>query len=94
MILKAFSIYDIKSEVFSNPFFMSTNGEAIRAFKDLVTDKNTMVGRHPSDYRLMCLGKFDNVSGSFVADDVASLGFASDYVDPPVVFSTPLKAVE
>ncbi|AXH72217.1 MAG: nonstructural protein [Microviridae sp.] len=83
MILKIFSIYDIKSEAFSPPFFMSTAGEAVRAFKDLANDSNSMIGRHPSDFRLMCLGTFDNCAGTFAPNEQASLGFASDYVDLP-----------
>lgn len=83
MILFAFSIFDIKSEVFSPPFFMSSNGEAVRAFKDLANDAGTMIGRHPSDFRLMRLGTFDNATGEFTRDDPGSLGFASDYRDLP-----------
>jgi hypothetical protein len=95
--LKIFSIFDIKSEVFSHPFFMTSNGEAVRAFKDLANDRETVVGRHPSDFRLMCLGAFDNVTGEFSesVEHMASLGFGSDYVNiggVPVGVS-PIKAV-
>jgi len=83
MVLKCFAVLDIKSELFGPPFFMSTNGEAVRAFKDLSNDKNTTVGKHPEDYRLMRLGTFDNVSGKLLEVDPGSLGFASDYVDLP-----------
>lgn len=83
MKLKAFAIYDIKSELFSPPFFMGTAGEAVRAFKDLANDPNTQVHRHAADFRLMCLGTFDNESGLFGDGDKGSLGFASDYKDLP-----------
>lgn len=83
MVLKCFAIYDIKAEVFNTPWFMGTNGEAVRAFKDLVNDSNTTPGRHPEDYRLMCLGEFDNKTGSFTSNEVASLGFGTDYVNLP-----------
>lgn len=94
MILRAFSIYDTKAEFFSPPFFMVSNGEAVRAFKDLANDTNTSIGRHPSDFRLMCLGEFDNLSGSFndSSEKMASLGYASDYVNSPSGV-TPIKAV-
>lgn len=92
MVLKAFSIFDIKAEVFSPPFFMTTHGEAIRAFKDLANDPNTTVGRHPSDFRLMCIGTFDNCSGKFEAAELASLGFATDYKELGTPVS--LKAVQ
>lgn len=83
MKLKVFSVYDIKAEIFNGPFFMSTNGEAVRAFKDLANDEKTTIGRHPEDYRLMCLGKFDNEKGEFIPEELGSLGFASDYVNLP-----------
>lgn len=83
MILKVFSIYDIKAELFNTPFFMGTNGEAIRAFKDLVNNPDSTPGRHPEDYRLMCIGSFDNASGSFSDEGPASLGFGTDYVNLP-----------
>lgn len=83
MILRIFSVYDIKAEVFSPPFFMSTAGEAIRAFKDLVNDPNTTIGRHPEDYRLMALGTFDNGSGNIELTQQDSFGFGSDYKDLP-----------
>lgn len=83
MVLKIFSIYDIKSEVFSPPFYMSSNGEAVRAFKDLANDTNTTIGRHPADFRLMCLGTFDNCTGIHTNEDSGSLGFATDYRDLP-----------
>jgi hypothetical protein len=83
MILKVFSVYDIKAEVYSSPFFMAMTGEAVRAFKDLANDSNTTVGRHPNDFRLTCLGSFDSNDGTFVSDAPVSLGFASDYKDLP-----------
>lgn len=81
MILRIFTIWDIKAENFSNPFFMSTAGEAIRAFKDLVNDGNTTVGRHPGDYRLMCIGTWDNSTGTITTEQQDSFGFGSDYKD-------------
>lgn len=81
MVLKIFAVYDIKSELFGPPFFMNSTGEAVRAFKDLANDKNTTVGRHPSDFRLMQLGTFENVSGKFESQELNSLGFANDYVE-------------
>lgn len=83
MNLRMFAIFDIKAEVFSAPFFMSTAGEAVRAFKDLVNDPNTTIGRHPEDYRLMCLGTWNNGTGLFEATQQDSFGFGSDYKDLP-----------
>jgi len=60
---EAFSVFDDKAGTFSPPFFMSTQGQAIRMFGDLVNDKNTQINKHPSDYRLFLIGAFDQSSG-------------------------------
>lgn len=79
MKLRVFCVYDIKAEMFSPPFVKGTIGEAVRDFQDLVNNQDTTIARHPGDYKLCCIGEFDNVSGSLVPGDVESLGFGSDY---------------
>lgn len=81
MILKAYAIYDIKGDVYLTPFFFAADGQAIRAFQDLANDSNTVVGRHPGDYKLCRLGKFDDSTGVLLSDDAGSLGFAAEYVE-------------
>lgn len=81
MTFKIFGVFDVKADAFSRPpFFMSTNGQAVRAFADLANDSNTDVGRHPEDYRLMVLGTFDDNKGVVQGQDPTSLGFASEFV--------------
>lgn len=80
---KVFSVFDVKSELFSPPFYMTSRGEAVRAFKDLANDANTTVGRHPSDFKLVYLGLFDEETGQFENAQQESLGFAIDYVALP-----------
>lgn len=83
MTHRIFAIYDIKSELFSTPFFMTTAGEAVRAFKDLVNNGDTTIARHPGDYRLMSLGTWDNAKGSIETSQQDSFGFGSDYKELP-----------
>lgn len=64
MILKAYAIYDNKGLLYHAPFFLSTDGQAIRALSDLVQDNNTSVGRHPGDYVLYCIGTYDDQKGA------------------------------
>lgn len=66
MILKVYAIFDVKGEVFNTPWFMHTHGQATRAFKDLVADKATLVGRNPEDFVLFSIGSFDDSSGSLI----------------------------
>lgn len=49
-------------------------------FTDLANDKNTTVGRHPEDFKLVRLGEFDDIEGTLFGSDKTSLGFATDYI--------------
>lgn len=64
--LKAFSIYDVKAEVYSPPFFLMTNGLAVRQFEQLANDLQTTIGQHPADFTLFEIGHFDDASGTLV----------------------------
>lgn len=81
MELKVFSIFDEKAKVFSNPFYMGHNGQALRAFSDLVQDKQSSIAKHPGDYKLYLLGTFNDVSGKFTSlNETEFLAHASDYI--------------
>lgn len=81
MILKAFGILDVKADAYRPPFFMPTLGQATRAFADAANDPQTDISKHPEDYKLVCVGEFDDGSGVLKAyPDFQSLGFAAEYV--------------
>lgn len=93
MKMKMFSVYDIKAEAFMVPWFMPAQGQAVRAFSDLVEDKNTIVGKHPGDYKLVYLGDFDDNDGRFESVGMISLGFGSDYVPKAEVMALTNRGV-
>lgn len=64
MILKAYSIFDIKALQYHAPFFTHTDGSAVRMFSDVVNDVNTNIGRHPADFKLYCVGTYSDANGS------------------------------
>lgn len=66
MLMKVFSIYDVKAGAFITPFFLPTQGMAVRTFIDCCNDENHAFGQHPEDYSLFVLAEFDNVHGTFV----------------------------
>lgn len=66
MILRAYSIYDLKALQYHPPFFASTNGAAVRSLADLASDTNTTIGRHPADYMLFCVGQYDDQKGQLI----------------------------
>ena len=99
MILKVFSVLDTKGDIFMPPFFFSATGQAVRAFADLANDPNTIVNRHPGDYRLTCIGTFDDQNGRLTAyQDIQQLGYASEYKAlgnvVPVGVSPPVEVIK
>lgn len=74
MILKAFSLLDLKTGHFNVPFFFPHTALAIRAVQDLARDQNTTVARHPADFALCDLGTFDDQSGIFAGAHPVQLG--------------------
>jgi hypothetical protein len=66
MLLNVFSIYDSKSEMFSQPFFSPTPGAAMRAFSSEVNKEGSDFNRFPDDYTLHHLGTFDDALGFLV----------------------------
>lgn len=63
MLLQIFAVYDVKAECYNTPFFMSSNGQAIRAFSDMLSDDRTMISKHPDDFSLYHLGEYDDNNG-------------------------------
>lgn len=75
-----FAVFDRKSETFNVPFFMRTMGEALRAFQDLVQDERTVMYRHPEDFSLVQLGKWDPKKGLFdCGADATTLAHADEF---------------
>ena len=93
---KIFTVYDEKAEAYLPPFFLNTNGEAIRAITDCVNDLNHQFGKHPSDYTLFSLGTYDPQSGTF-ENEKAPLGNLLEFKTQPVMYendNSKIKLVE
>lgn len=67
MKLKIYAIHDDKMQAFSRPLFFQNHGTAIRSFSDAIQDPKSDYARHPSDYRLYCLGEYDDNTGIIVS---------------------------
>lgn len=75
MIVNVYSLLDTKVGVHGLPFFFVHDQLAFRAVADLAADLSTTVGRHPADFMLVQLGRFDDGTGSF-ENDYRPLGLA------------------
>ena len=65
MILKVYSIRDQKAEVYNQPFFQKTHGEAERNFQTLVKDNKSTISQYPEDFDLYFVGEYDDQKGVF-----------------------------
>lgn len=70
MLVKVFSVYDVKTETYGIPRFVNHIGSMVREFGDAVKDVKTYLCQHPEDYRLYELGEFDDNKGEFVLHKV------------------------
>lgn len=73
MKLNAYSIFDSAAGAYARPFFVQSDAQAVRSFKDVVADAEHPIGAHPEDYYLVRIGVFDDNSGKFQPEDVETL---------------------
>ena len=82
--LKIFAARDSKLGVFMTPFFMMHQGQALRAWEEIVNDEKSVMSKHPADFALYHLGEFDDDSGTVtMLEHHALLGSALEYVKRP-----------
>ena len=63
--LVAAAIYDSKVGVYFQPFFARSTAEAIRSFSDTVNQEGHIFNKHPGDFTLFVLAKWNEDSGRF-----------------------------
>jgi len=85
MFLKAYTILDTKTGIYSQPWFFASDGAAVRAIIDLGHDQNTMVGKHPADYVFYGIGGFDDSTGMLQPLEVYSFGSVQSLIARPSV---------
>ncbi len=76
MKLNAYTIYDVASGVYMRPFFSQADGQATRGFKDIATDADHEVGKHPEDYTLYRIGTFNDTTGKMTGEELEKLATA------------------
>lgn len=79
MILKAFSVMDVKAATYGNPFYSTNKLTAIREFSQAVNDKNTGFHKFPEDYVLFEVGEWDTSTGLFAPINPVSIGSALEF---------------
>lgn len=80
MKLTIYSIYDTASATYMRPFFLASDGQATRMFKDIACDAEHEVGRHPEDYSLIRIGIFDDQNSKITPEDPECIATALEMV--------------
>lgn len=69
MKLHVFSVLDKAVGAFLQPFYARSKGEALRSFTEACHDEKSLFAKHGTDYLLMYLGEFDDVTGLFTTGE-------------------------
>lgn len=64
MIVGIFSIQDLKAKAFVHTFLMAQIGEAERAVRTMVSEKDSQLSRYPEDFVLFKVGAFGKIGSS------------------------------
>lgn len=80
MKLTIYTIYDSGISAHMQPFFMQSDGQAIRTFQDNVnSETQSTISKHPSDYTLFKIGTYDDNTAEIVCHTPVSLGNAKRF---------------
>ena len=53
------------------PFFYHKEGQAVRAFKDIINQPDHLFSRNPEDYTLYQVGEWDEITGEVTHLDIS-----------------------
>lgn len=65
MQLLVFSVYDRAAMTYGHPFYMVNSPAASRAFIDAFDNPQSMLAKHPDDFDLRMIARFDDELGKF-----------------------------
>lgn len=82
MILQIYAVYDEKAKAYLDPVYFGHDGEALRKFSDVVSNDQSPIAKHPGDFTMYKLGKFDSNSGAIIGLQTPEfLAKAIDFVE-------------
>lgn len=66
---RMYSIKDVKSVSFHNPFPAENTIIAMRETQSYVNNQKSMISDYPEDFQLWYVGTFDNETGRYIPDE-------------------------
>lgn len=62
--LNLYCVYDKRAETIVGPIDRATSSvPIIRAVKDSLTDPQSIIGKNPEDFQVICIGRLDDTTG-------------------------------
>jgi len=58
-VKSVYSVYDVKAEAYSPLFMQAHDAAAVRAFGELLSDRQSLAAKYPEDYELHVVGEFE-----------------------------------
>lgn len=91
MELNIYTIYDQKAKAYLQPFFLTSDGQAIRMFMDNINskDENT-ISNHPADYTLFKIGHYNDHDGHIESLPPRPMGNGLEYMTD----NSPISAIQ
>lgn len=74
-----YSVYDLKSQTYSQPFPAKNHADALRGFSVEVNNQKSQINQFPEDFCLYYLGTYDENFGKLEAVMPTLLGNATQY---------------
>lgn len=76
--MKIYAIYDtVAEEIVGRVFGAAADAAAVRLFTDLLSDKQTAQGTHPTDYNLLRVAEITNGGALYIPDDAKGIPTAA-----------------
>lgn len=78
--MKLFTVRDIQVEACLPPFLAANAGTAQRMLSDSARDNGSLLGMHPGDFELICIGEFDEQTGVVTGIDHQMIGNLTEFI--------------
>lgn len=77
--MKIYAIYDQATEAYGQPFFVKSQGQAVRSFKEECENKESQFNKHPADYELWYIGEYDEETAVITKNIPERVARAQDF---------------
>lgn len=74
---KIFTVYDVQAETFGQPFFMQSEGIALRSFHEAALNPESEISKYPDDYVLYAIGEYNDDTGHITPQEPKRLQSAA-----------------